>query len=216
MGRGRAELRALAGLLALALARVAHAEHDPRAAQVLDPAVEDALVVDKKAAWLADKAARADRPPHTPPAAAAERPLSLHNMWTDEVLPVSPNGASAALQPAFDRLVRCHFTQVSTQMAPGLLPLLRGAAARFGSSFVEIVSGYRAPKYQLMLRKKGHEVARDSAHPRGEAVDFRLPAVPTRALLAFVRKQRLGGVGYYPVSAFVHADVGKVRYWKGH
>jgi uncharacterized protein YcbK (DUF882 family) len=34
--------------------------------------------------------------------------------------------------------------------------------------------------------------------------------------LAFVRQQRLGGVGYYPVSAFVHADVGRVRFWRGH
>jgi len=41
------------------------------------------------------------------------------------------------------------------------------AAQKFKASYIEIVSGFRAPKYQLMLRKKGHEVARDSEHPRG-------------------------------------------------
>jgi uncharacterized protein YcbK (DUF882 family) len=79
-----------------------------------------------------------------------------------------------------------------------------------------VVSGFRAPKYNLLLRKKGHEVARESQHPLGHAVDFRLPGLSTRHLLQFVRGLHLGGVGYYPRSAFVHADVGPVRYWRGH
>jgi uncharacterized protein YcbK (DUF882 family) len=67
-----------------------------------------------------------------------------------------------------------------------------------------------------MLRKKGHEVARDSEHPRGHAVDFRIPQVPTKVLLRWVRSLHLGGVGYYPESKFVHCDVGRVRFWRGH
>ena len=51
-----------------------------------------------------------------------------------------------------------------------------------------------------MLRKKGHEVARDSQHPRGTAVDFRVAGVPTKLLLRFVQSLHLGGVGYYPES----------------
>jgi uncharacterized protein YcbK (DUF882 family) len=47
-------------------------------------------------------------------------------------------------------------------------------------------------------------------------VDFRLPGIATRKLLRFVRSLHLGGVGYYPESAFVHADVGPVRFWRGH
>jgi hypothetical protein len=191
-------------------------EHPPHTAVVLDEEAEDARALDKKTAWLAEKVDRIEPSKRPPPNAAASHPLSLHNMWTDEILPLPPSLSSATLQPAFDRFLRCHFTQQSTQMATGLLPLLRSAAARFNAPLVEIVSGFRAPKYQLMLRKKGHEVARDSAHPRGEAVDFRLPLVPTKTLLAYVRSQKLGGVGYYPVSAFVHADTGKIRFWKGH
>ena len=66
-----------------------------------------------------------------------------------------------------------------------------------------------------MLRKKGRQVARDSEHPRGDAVDFRIPQVPTRTLLRFVRTLHMGGVGYYPESQFVHTDTGRVRYWRG-
>ena len=47
--------------------------------------------------------------------------------------------------------------------------------------------------YNLMLRKKGHEVARESEHPLGHAVDFRIPGVPTRQLMRLVRGQHLGG-----------------------
>jgi uncharacterized protein YcbK (DUF882 family) len=116
----------------------------------------------------------------------------------------------------FDELLRCHYTNQSTAMDDRLLPTLLKAAAKFGARTIDIVSGFRAPKYQLMLRKKGHEVARDSEHPRGHAVDFRLPDVPTRVLLRFVRSLHLGGVGYYPESRFVHADVGRIRFWRGH
>jgi len=191
----------------------AQAEPLPRTATALD---EDEELADKKTRWLADKADRAELRSKGSPPRAAVVPLSLRNLWTDEILPLAPDVAPARAQLAFDRLVRCHFTQVSTAMAPKLLPLIRLAAAQWKSPYVEIVSGYRAPKYQLMLRKKGHEVARDSAHPKGQAVDFRVAMVPTKQLLAFVRKQKIGGVGYYPDSRFVHADTGPIRYWKGH
>jgi len=190
------------------------------AAQAAEPRVEmlvdaDDEARDKKSEWLAEKAERPRGPKSAPPK-EAEHPLSLHNMWSDETWPLPSTLAVEDAQHVFDEVTRCHFTGRTAQMASALLPLVRRAAETFKSPIVEIVSGFRAPKYQLMLRKKGHEVARDSEHPRGEAVDFRLPNTPTKKLLGFVRAQRLGGVGYYPVSKFVHADVGPVRYWKGH
>jgi uncharacterized protein YcbK (DUF882 family) len=166
----------------------------------------------KKALFLADKASRDDRRAARAPAGPS-RVVTLFNVWTNEALPVADG---AAPEPAFDQLVRCHFTNQATEMDARLLPVVLKAATRFRATYVEIVSGFRAPKYQLMLRKKGHEVARDSEHPRGHAVDFRIPSVSTRTLLSFVRSLHLGGVGYYPESRFVHADVGRVRYWRGH
>jgi uncharacterized protein YcbK (DUF882 family) len=168
----------------------------------------------KKEAFLAEKAARTDVHSRQAPASTAQRVTTLRNVWTDESLPLV--GDSRDERDRFASLVRCHYTNQATEMDPRLLDVVLRAARRFGKTSVEIVSGFRAPKYQLFLRKKGREVARDSEHPRGHAVDFRLPGVPAKRLLGFVRALRLGGVGYYPHSQFVHADVGRVRYWRGN
>ena len=77
------------------------------------------------------------------------------------------------------------------------------------------MSGYRSPKYNLMLRKKGHQVARESQHMQGTAVDFRVRGVTTESPARFRAGLHLGGVGYYPRTHFVHADTGKVRHWTG-
>jgi uncharacterized protein YcbK (DUF882 family) len=66
-----------------------------------------------------------------------------------------------------------------------------------------------------MLRKKGHQVARDSQHTHGNAIDFFIPRIPTTRLQAWAKEQKLGGVGLYLQSAFVHMDTGPIRYWSG-
>lgn len=175
----------------------------------------------KKEAWLAAKASRPEVRLTRAPAPAAAPVLTLHNVWTNESLPVllapPPSGPSPSKPAApFDDLARDHFTNQATRMDARLFDTVVRAAANFHATYVEIVSGFRAPKYQLILRKKGHEVARDSQHPRGTAVDFRIPAVDTRLLLRYVRSLHLGGVGFYPDSKFVHADVGPIRFWRGH
>jgi hypothetical protein len=180
----------------------------------VDEPEPDAEPASKKEQWLADKGAdppQKRRPPAPPHAATPV--VSLVNVWTHEILPVAP--AQPPPSGEVDRFLRCHFTNRSTHMDGRLVPTVLRAAQRFRSSRVEIVSGYRSPKYNLMLRKKGRQVARDSEHPRGDAIDFRIPQVPTRTLLRFVRTLHMGGVGYYPESQFVHADTGRVRYWRG-
>ena len=96
-----------------------------------------------------------------------------------------------------------------------LIGVLTRVAGRFSARRIDVVSGYRSPKYNLMLRKKGHQVARDSQHTHGNAVDFRIRGVGTSQVLHYVRSLRVGGVGFYPHSQFVHSDTGKVRYWTG-
>ncbi len=96
-----------------------------------------------------------------------------------------------------------------------LLAVLIEAAHHFQSRRIEIISGFRAPKYNLMLRKKGHQVARSSHHTKGEAVDFRIPGIPISRLRRWATRLKLGGVGYYATSRFVHVDVGRVRTWRG-
>lgn len=170
----------------------------------------------KKSEWLAAKAQRKDVIAKHARELTATPILTLHNVWTKESLPIALAKESFAPVASFDELARCHYTNQSTSMDPRLLDTVVKTAHKFNAHYVEVVSGFRAPKYQLMLRKKGHEVARDSEHPRGQAVDFRIPTVPTRTLLRYVKSLHLGGVGYYPDSSFVHADVGRVRYWRGH
>lgn len=141
------------------------------------------------------------------------RPITtLFNIWTREAMPILPG------EPVKDRIhtfLRDHFTNQATQMDTRLVDVLTRAARKFSADRVEVVSGYRSPKYNLMLRKKGHSVARQSQHVEGHAVDFRIRGVPTKTLHRFVRSLRLGGVGFYPHSQFVHTDTGKIRYWTG-
>jgi hypothetical protein len=141
------------------------------------------------------------------------RPITtLFNVWTREALPIVPGKPA---EGGLHRFLRDHYTNQATQMDTRLLNVLTQAARKFKAQRIEVVSGYRSPKYNLMLRKKGHQVARSSQHVEGNAVDFRIRGVPTRTLLNFVKSLRLGGVGYYPNSQFVHSDTGKIRYWKG-
>jgi uncharacterized protein YcbK (DUF882 family) len=122
----------------------------------------------------------------------------------------------------FEALLADRITGTEHALDPALLGLLRTLAASHPGSRIEIVSGYRSPKLNEMLRKKGHHVSSHSQHSLGHACDFRI--VPPGADLALdprdvEREIRAtgwtGGVGVYPTKDdwFVHADVGPTRHW---
>jgi uncharacterized protein YcbK (DUF882 family) len=167
----------------------------------------------KHAELLAKRARRKVHAAH-PRELKARPALTVRNQWTHEVLPLDPQKPPPS--SAIDGFLRDHFTNQATQMDPRLAGVILQAAAKFKATLVEVVSGYRSEKYNLMLRKKGHAVARESQHPLGHAVDFRLAGVATRQLFRFIRSLRLGGAGYYPHNGFVHADFGRVRTWVGN
>lgn len=77
----------------------------------------------------------------------------------------------------------------------------------------EVISAYRSPKTNEMLRSKSSAVASKSQHLLGKAIDVRLTGLDLKELHASARSLKLGGVGYYPASDFVHVDTGRVRYW---
>jgi hypothetical protein len=137
---------------------------------------------------------------------------TLYNLWTREALPIVPG---ESVEDRFHPFLRDHFTNQATRMDVRLIDVLTQVARKFRAARIEVVSGYRSPKYNLMLRKKGREVARASQHTEGHAVDFRVRGVPTTQLLRYVRSLRRGGVGYYPRSQFVHSDTGRIRFWRG-
>ena len=137
--------------------------------------------------------------------------LNFYNEHTREWLAVDP----AAPPAEADHFLRDHYTNKAMKMDPKLIPILVDAATHFHSDIVAIVSAFRHPKFNLVLRKKGHQVARDSQHTHGIAIDFYLPTVTTQQLHAWAKAQKLGGVGLYLESKFVHMDTGPIRFWSG-
>jgi hypothetical protein len=148
------------------------------------------------------------------PGERIEPVTTLFNIWTHEALPILPGELQTA-ESRFHVFLRDHFTNQATHMDTRLIHVLTRVAGKFSARRIDVVSGYRSPKYNLMLRKKGHSVARHSQHMEGNAVDFRVRGVPTKTVLHYVRSLRVGGVGYYPHSQFVHSDTGRIRYWTG-
>jgi uncharacterized protein YcbK (DUF882 family) len=103
-----------------------------------------------------------------------------------------------------------------TKMDPLLLDLVwetyRAVGAR---DYIHVVSAYRSPATNSMLRSRSNGVANKSQHMLGKAMDFYIPGVSLKALRDTGLKMQTGGVGYYPRSGspFVHLDVGNVRHW---
>jgi uncharacterized protein YcbK (DUF882 family) len=146
---------------------------------------------------------------------------TLAQTHTGERIPLDAHEPS---QAHFSNLLADRVTGSHTELAPELLGLLRIIASHHPAARIELVSGFRSPKLNEMLRKKGHHVASHSQHSLGHACDFRvIPAgtevwIQPRLLETEIRATGWkGGVGIYPSKddGFVHADVGPNRRWLG-
>jgi uncharacterized protein YcbK (DUF882 family) len=148
------------------------------------------------------------------------RALAFHNTHTNEriesVYSVAGQYQESGLT-AIDWILRDHRTGDVARIDPTLLDLLyllKEQAAGAGSPAVyEVISGYRSPRSNQMLRLRSGAVARHSLHLKGMAADVRLAGVPLRALHAAALGLERGGVGYYPGDDFLHVDTGRVRAW---
>ena len=103
-----------------------------------------------------------------------------------------------------------------TNMDPRLFDLVWETYQQVGGKdYINVLSAYRSPATNSMLRKKTSGVAKNSQHIQGKAMDFYIPGVPLAKLRATAMKMQRGGVGYYPTSGspFVHLDVASVRAW---
>ena len=78
-----------------------------------------------------------------------------------------------------------------------------------------LLSGYRSPATNNMLRRRSGGVARNSLHLQGQAADLRLSSRSVRQVASAAAACRAGGVGKYSRSNFVHVDCGQVRAWGG-
>lgn len=78
---------------------------------------------------------------------------------------------------------------------------------------VQLISGYRSVDTNNELRARSSGVAKHSYHTLGKAMDFHIEGVQLSNVRKAAMKMRIGGVGYYPSSNFVHIDTGPVRAW---
>jgi uncharacterized protein YcbK (DUF882 family) len=152
-------------------------------------------------------------------AAAAPRRLRMWHTHTGETLDVVYEDGGAVLPDALaevDRFLRDFRTGDVHPIDPGVLDTVWAiaAAADRPRAVVEVVSGYRSPITNALLRERsGSGVARHSLHVDGRALDLRLSGVPTRRVRDLALRLGRGGVGYYPASDFVHVDTGRPRSW---
>jgi uncharacterized protein YcbK (DUF882 family) len=115
-----------------------------------------------------------------------------------------------------NRLLRDWRRDEPAKMDPQLLDLVWSIYKQTGSrEYIHVVSAYRSPTTNDMLRKRSSGVAKNSQHTLGKAMDFYIPGVNLDKLRAIAMKAQGGGVGYYPRSGspFVHVDTGNVRAW---
>ncbi|MBN2718231.1 MAG: YcbK family protein [Deltaproteobacteria bacterium] len=139
---------------------------------------------------------------------------TLFNAHTKEALPIFEN---PPVKPDLLRhFFRCRGFGDTVDMAPELIETIVAAARHFESTHVTMISGYRSPKFNDALAKKGRRVAAESRHMKGQAVDFRLDTVTAEDLGPWLRAHFEGGVGTYRADNFVHIDVGPKRSWQGH
>lgn len=78
-----------------------------------------------------------------------------------------------------------------------------------------LLSGYRSPKTNAMLRARSRGVAKNSLHMKGQAADLRLSSRSVGQIARAASSCHGGGVGKYSGSNFVHMDCGPVRTWGG-
>jgi uncharacterized protein YcbK (DUF882 family) len=150
----------------------------------------------------------------------ADRMLSFYNIHTDERLktqfccegryvPEALSGINHILRDFRANEVKA----IDTRLLD-LLHRLQGELAT--DQAFHVISGYRSPGTNAMLRARGGAntgVASRSLHMDGKAIDIRVPGVKLAALHRAALALKGGGVGYYPASDFVHVDVGRVRTW---
>ncbi|MGE0233283.1 MAG: DUF882 domain-containing protein [Flavobacteriaceae bacterium] len=152
-------------------------------------------------------------------ARAEDRTISFKQVHTGETLTVTykRNGRyDAAAMAKINYILRDWRRNESTRMDPRLIDTLWEAHKLSGSREpINVLSGYRSPVTNAMLRSRSNGVAKQSQHMLGKATDFFLPDVPLSKLRAVGMKMEHGGVGYYPTSGspFVHLDVASVRAW---
>ena len=147
------------------------------------------------------------------------RTISIYHTHTKENASITFKRNGYYDQSALEKLnwlLRDWRTDQPTRMEPRLFDIVWEVYRSVGASEpVHVVSAYRAPETNAMLRRRSRAVSEFSQHMAGKALDFYLPDVDMARVRAIGMRLQHGGVGFYPNSAhsFVHLDAGSVRAW---
>lgn len=150
-------------------------------------------------------------------AGSGARRIMFRNQHTGDLFSGVYRVGDQYLPDAFDRInfvMRDFRSNEVFPIDPRVLDIMYQVHQLTGCSEpFEVLSGYRCPKTNAMLRKASSGVAKNSLHMTGQAVDVRLPGFSTSRIRDLAVSLRAGGVGYYRRSNFVHMDSGDVRTW---
>lgn len=147
------------------------------------------------------------------------RTLSFHHTHSDEDLTVTFKRDGRYDEEALKKInyfLRDWRSQDQTTMDRHLFDILWEVYRDVdGKKPIQIISAYRSPATNAMLRRRSSGVARFSQHMLGHAMDFYIPEVPLEQVRAAGLRLQRGGVGFYPTSGspFVHLDTGSIRHW---
>jgi len=147
------------------------------------------------------------------------RTISLSNSHTDEAgsFTYMVNGAyDSAVLEKLNWFLRDWRHDEKTNMDPRLFDVVWEVYRESGSSEpIDVLSGYRSPETNAMLRRRSRQVAEHSQHMMGKAMDAHFIDVPTSKIRDIAMRLQAGGVGFYPTgnTPWVHIDSGSVRYW---
>ncbi|MBY0293279.1 MAG: DUF882 domain-containing protein [Alphaproteobacteria bacterium] len=114
-----------------------------------------------------------------------------------------------------NHLLRDRRSNEKCQMDARLFDALHRLQSTLGTQDpYHVVCGYRSKKTNAALHKKSKGVAKNSLHVQGKAIDLRLEHMALKDLSQAARSLKVGGVGYYPKSNFVHLDIRpKPAFW---
>lgn len=108
---------------------------------------------------------------------------------------------------------RCRLTGEVHDIDPKLIHILDMIQDHFGAKELKIISQYRSPTRNAMMRREGRGVAKNSLHMQGMAADIEIDGVPASQIRDYAYSLKRGGTGFYGNNSFIHVDTGRVRTW---
>lgn len=154
-----------------------------------------------------------------PVRAGDDRTISFYHIHTKETLTIQYKKDGRFVPEAMEKIswiLRDWRVNKATSMDPNTVDIIWEMHRELGSQQpVNIISGYRSPATNEMLRRTRGGQAKQSQHMTGKAIDISFPDVPLKRMRYSAMIRERGGVGYYPTSGipFVHVDTARVRHW---